>query len=92
MIHACKWLVKKCPNVLVLFAGLWIAALPVSFVFYVEDHLMASGIRPTGIDAVLYDLHSIRHGEAVAVTIFFLGIGLSLAAIFRMIRPLTYPK
>jgi hypothetical protein len=87
VIYASKRLIRKYPNLLVLLAGLWMATSPVAFVFYVEDHVMTSGVRPAGLDAFLYFVHSLRYGEITAIAIFFLGCGITLAAIFRMIRP-----
>jgi hypothetical protein len=96
MIAAVKWLVRKCPNVLVLLAGLWLAATPWVFVSYVEDHIMAWGSPPTGFDAVLYYFHEWRYGEVVTAVIFFLGCGIVLTALIKMagphIRQWTRPK
>ena len=91
MIGACKWLARKCPNVLVLFAGLWIAAAPTCFAIYVEDHVINSNTIPEGLDAVLYHIHSLPYAETAAIVMFFLGLGTSATAIVFMIQPWIRP-
>jgi hypothetical protein len=92
MIGGFLRLMRKYPNVLLLLAGLWIAALPVGFAFYVEDHILSTNAFPQGLDAALYDIHRLPYAEGVAIAIFFLGCGTSLAAICCMIKPWVYPK
>lgn len=91
MIERCLRLIRKHPNVVVLLLGIWIAAVPIAFVHYVEDCVWASGMPPTGLDAILCDLHDFGYGQAVAVAVFFLGMGTSVTAIGFMVRPWVRP-
>jgi hypothetical protein len=99
MIRAVQWVLKKSPNVLQVLAGLWIASVPLAFVWHsgaVEVHARKTGIPPTGIDAVIRKIHfiSIRFEEPVGATllfVLFLGIGIAITGAIRMV-PWLYPR
>jgi hypothetical protein len=96
MIARCLRLIRKYPNVLVFHLGLWIAVAPIGFVRYVEDYVWMTGVPPTGLNAILCDIHNLPYAERIAVAVFFLGAGTSVAAIVFMlksrIRPWLRPK
>lgn len=91
MIGGCLRLIRTYPNVVVLFFGLWLAVAPFSFVYYVEDCVWATGLTPTGFDAVLCYMHNYRYGQTVGISVFFLGVGTSMTAIGFMLRPWVRP-
>ena len=86
MIYLSKWLIRKYPNVLLVLAGISIAAIPISWGLCVEAHVLALHVQPTGLDAFLYDLRNLRYIERAAVGAILLGLGISLTGMFRMIR------
>ena len=86
MIYLSKWLIRKYLIVLLVLAGIWIAAIPISWGLCVEAHVMALNVKPTGLDAFLSDLRNLRSIERAAVGAILLGFGVSLTGMFRMIR------
>jgi hypothetical protein len=91
MIGACKWLIRKCPNALIVLAGLWIAISPGIFLSYVEDRIIDANVIPEGLDALLYRVYSTRYVDEATTAIFFLGMGTACAGIAMMLRPWIRP-
>jgi hypothetical protein len=86
MIWANKWLTGKSANVLLVLAGIGLAAIPVSVGLLVENHVLALSSEPTGFDAFLFDLNHVRYVEKIAGGMILLGFAISLTGMFRMLR------
>ena len=73
-------------SAVLVLAGIWIAAIPISWGLCVEAHVTALNVQPTGFDAFLHDLRNLRYIERAAVGAILLGFGISLSGMFRVIR------
>jgi hypothetical protein len=91
MYSACKWLFKKCPNVIVLVAGLWIASLPPTFADYVVGIQHRRRIYGR-FEAFLIYIHRLPLTDAVECVIFVAGCGIAIAGLAMMVRPWMNPR
>ena len=86
MLSAIKWL-RRHPNLLVLLAGIWLAAAPVTLEMFVQARIYATGEINTKVDEIAYRIYSLRYMPEIAAVIFFIGCGIALAALVRMLGP-----
>ena len=84
MFYASKWLVRKYPNLLVLVAGICLWLSPGVIGTYIEDHIVNGDKELGWFEEFIYWNHHVL--EVPIEIAFFLGIGITLAAIWRMTR------
>jgi hypothetical protein len=89
MCSACKWLFKKCPNVIVLVAGPWIASLPHTFYYYAEKNTPRILSR---FDVFLIYIHDLPLADTLACVIFFAGAGIAIPGLAMIVRPWMNPR
>jgi len=90
MYSACKWLFKKCPNVIVLVAGLWIASLPPTFADYVVGNNTPRIY--SRFEAFLIYIQRLPITFTVECVIFFAGCGIAIAGLAMIVRPWMNPR
>jgi hypothetical protein len=82
---AYRWLIRH-PGVPVFIAGAWIGVAPVALMLHVENQFMWSSAQPTGIYAVLWEIHNLPHAETAAVVLLFFGCGVASTGLCIMFR------
>ena len=95
MICLWKWMIRKYPNLLVLFVGCWISACAIgvdSILRDRESRIISTTSVPNAMDASVLAVRRLSFYNQVGGGTFSLGVGIALTGVYLLIRARVVPQ
>jgi hypothetical protein len=85
MIYACIRILRKQPALIIVMAGVWLAASAVLFHAYVDGYLWSVTAPLSGVDALLWDFYRMPFSQVLVGMSFHLGWGTAFLGLLLML-------
>lgn len=85
MSDALKWLIRNCPNLVTLLAGVWIAFLSLWFEFSFGGCTITSSMMSRDLESLGYYLHSLPGAGLAEFILFITGVCTAATGVVGMV-------